>query len=238
MMQQLCLDLSPDLNPDWQRSFAHFWRGQQHSALLHHLESLFEPESESFIYLWGESGVGKTHLLEAICHRAHGLGLQAGYVDFARPGTLAWDLLDQLEHLDALCIDNLDQLNDARYHHFHVDLFRIFNACHERQTVLVVAAKQGAEAFEAMLPDLRSRLNSGLRFHMLPLFHSEKRQALFEHAQRLGLVIAPHIIDYIMTYGSRSTADLSCLLRMLAKATLTHQRKVTLPFVRKLMQPR
>ncbi len=64
-------------------------------------------EGEPFVYLWGGTGTGKSHLLQAACRRADEQGRRAAYLPLAMVTELAPAVLDGLEQMDLVCLDDI-----------------------------------------------------------------------------------------------------------------------------------
>ena len=99
-MQQMPLAIGPESV----QSLQSFVPGPNAAAHAH-LATLVWPTAP--VYLWGETGTGKTHLLRAVAHRCRNAGQHVGWFDAgdAAPWTLspAWAvvLIDRCEALDA-----------------------------------------------------------------------------------------------------------------------------------------
>ena len=96
-------------------SFDNYWSGRNREAvasLRAALDALVggRHRPEALIYLWGEPGTGRTHLLEAACHMAHAHGRSAAYVPLAEARALAPTLLEDREMTALVCLDDLDAI--------------------------------------------------------------------------------------------------------------------------------
>ena len=63
--------------------------------------------SERVIYLWGPSGAGSTHLLQAVSHQAQAADLPFSYVPLFEVRRLSPSVLDGLETVQLVCLDDL-----------------------------------------------------------------------------------------------------------------------------------
>ena len=96
-------------------------------------------------------------------------------------------------------------------------------------------------ALQGIRPDLTSRLANGLVFELRPLDDDALLEALRAQVIRLGWtpMSEPHAFDSLLRYISqRLPRDLGLLMRLLRAADLValeHQRRVTLPLVRDLL---
>ena len=59
--------------------FANYYAGPN-EQVVQALQQQWTTHGEPYIYLWGSEGVGCSHLLQAACHYAEGLGHQGVYL--------------------------------------------------------------------------------------------------------------------------------------------------------------
>ncbi len=181
---------------------------------------------EKQIFLCGERGVGKSHLLNASCYAATSFGYRAAYL----AGELLNDpsALDALEQFYLVCLDDLQRLDHAA----EVHLYHCINRCRESGTRLLLSADRAPVALGLELPDLLTRLSWGPVYHLPSLTDADLRLALVHEFQRRSLTVSPDVIDYLLRRVSRNLQDLKSLAGELDQASLSAQRRVTIPLVR------
>lgn len=217
-MRQLTLDVRPSVEPglaDWETG--------ANTALVAALRRQAQADDGSVLYLWGETGCGKTHLLRAICAETHSARRPATYVA-AGAGPLA-----AADHL--LAIDDVDQLDDAS----QADLFRLLIAARERHATLVLAGNAPPQALP-LREDVRTRIGQGLTFRINPLNDAEKAALIKRQATLRGINLEDELIEYLLRHGRRDLAWLMTVLDALDEASLTQGRRVTLPLLRDLLR--
>ncbi len=197
--------------------------------LVHSLQD----DSERLIYIWGEHGCGKTHLLQAITRYYLEQNKNAFYIPLTDNGELSADMLDGLEIMDLLCLDELDSIYGQPQ--WEVPLFHLFNRMRDSGGRLILAASNSAVNSAIKLPDLRSRLSWGLTYQLKALDDKGKMQALKQRAFQRGLSMNNDVMAYIMKHSSRSLPQLMSLLDKLDYASLAEQRKLTIPFVKNFL---
>lgn len=176
------------------------------------------------LYLWGPSGSGKTHLLRAVQAQARRAGqsvvwLDAGSDPKAMIPEAQWLLLDQAESWSA-----------AQQH-------AAFSAFVQAGTqgATVVAAGRLPPVDLPIREDIRTRLGWGLVLSLWPLGESTLRQALQGEAQRRGLRLGDELLDYALRRLSRDLKSLTGLLERLDRYALQHQRPLTVPLLRQML---
>jgi DnaA family protein len=230
--QQLSLGVS--LNDD--ATFENFYAplATPNAQIVAALRQQIETANEPFIYLWGGGGCGLTHLLQAACHHAQTLGKSFQYFPLRDLiGYAPHELFAGLESLDFVCLDGLDLVIDRP--DWELALFNLFNALREAGKLLLIAAVQGPQELPVKLPDLRSRLQWGVTFHVHTLDDEQKQQALQFRARARGLELNDEVATYIIQRLPRDMNELFWQLNRLDHASLAEQRKLTIPFVKKVL---
>ena len=206
------------------------------APLLAVLQALADPAQapeESCVYIWGARGSGRSHLLQAACHRMAEAGALAMYLPMAEVMDHGPQLLDGMEELDLLCLDDLEVL--AGNADWEEALFHIYNRIQQRQGRLLMAASAAPRALGCHLPDLVSRLGWGLVFQMQSLDDEGKQQMLKMRAERRGLHLPDEVARYILSRGARGMGELFAALEQLDQASLQAQHRLTIPFVKRVM---
>ncbi len=203
-------------------------------TLVQQLVSLVDGgRSHPVLFFWGISGSGKTHLLSACCELAASDGRPYRYLSLGDDGI---DLLTttKLEPKTLICLDNLQRLNSRNLQ--QPDLLLLYEQTIASGGSLIATARVPLNQIEIELPDLESRLSSGGTFHLQMLSDIHKRHVLQQRAVLRGFELNNKVLDFIMSRFDRDTVSLFALLDLIDSASLAHQRKITVPFVRSIMQ--
>jgi DnaA family protein len=186
----------------------------------------------SWLFLWGEPGTGKTHLIEAACRAAQEQGHAPLYVPLAEKTNLTPALFEDVEQVPLVCVDDVGAIaGDAEW---EAGLFALYEHLRAQGGMLVLAARTSPAAIGLQLADLASRLAAGLVYQLQPLSDAEKISALRLRAQRRGLEMTEEVARYLLTRFPRDMHSLFALLDKLDSATLAAQRRLTIPFLRSL----
>lgn len=100
---------------------------------------------------------------------------------------------------------------------------------------LLVSADRSPREVVLDLPDLHSRFNLALVFHLQELDDDEKLRALQLRASRRGLFLSDEVGRFLLGRLTRSMDALFAALERLDQASLQAQRKLTIPFVKDVL---
>lgn len=191
-------------------------------------------DDETCLFLWGQSGVGLSHLLQASCHYAQAQGLKVQYLPLKELVNLSPEtLFDGLELLDLVCLDDLEAVIGQP--HWEQALFTLYNRLKDTGKRLLIAARQGPHELTIELPDLKSRLSWGLVFQLSAMTDLQKQKALQLRARLRGMELNEELAQFILHRAPRDTHELFRCLGRLDDASLAEQRKLTIPFVKQVL---
>ena len=213
-MRQLLLDFTQAPAP----TFANFVHGGN-AELACALEAAVKGESrERVIYVWGESGAGKTHLLKAFAQASGGRTRYVPARDFVDAGAALGFALDDVEKL-------IDEEQGS-----------LFNAFNEGSFEMLLVSASAAPRDVAIRRDLATRLATGLTYRVMPLTDEEKRTALAAHAKSRGFAIPEEVTGYLLTHARRDMGSLIAALDSLDRFSLETGRPVTVPLLKAALQ--
>lgn len=189
--------------------------------------------AQNALFLAGPFGSGRTHLLIATCAAANAAGRSAQYLP-----------LSTLRDADAsirafggsqlIALDDIDAIaGDDKAEHA---LFDFYNRCRVEGASLLFAANAPPAQLGLKLPDLVSRLSACTQLTLKPLAEPERRALLEERAARRGIELDEAVLDWLFAREKRDLASLFGVLDRVDAASLAAQRRVTVPFLRKLLE--
>lgn len=228
MSRQLALDVG--LRDSF--SFDNFHGARNAEAIAQLRTVLAQENGGAVLYLWGERGCGKSHLLQAACRWVAARGARAIYVPLAQLRALGPAMLEELETVAVICLDDVDVIVGER--EWEQRLFALSERARASGTRLVAAGVAAPAALGLGMPELASRLAAGLVYQLHALDDAEKRAAIALRARNRGFDLPPPAAAYVLRRYPRDTAALFALLDRIDSASLERQRRVTVPFLRSL----
>jgi len=212
-------------------SFEQFVAGANAQALAA-VSASAAGEAQGSLYLFGESGCGRSHLLQAACRRCGELGLPAVYLPLGQRAGLSPDLLEGLENMALVALDDLQAV--AGSSDWEEALFHLYNRMQESGGCLLLSASGRPVDLGLELADLESRLNWGLVHRLQVLADEDLLSALEIRAKARGLELPADTGRYLISHYPRNAGSLFAMLDRLDLAALSAQRRLTIPFVKQV----
>lgn len=227
-------DIDPQLNAAY--NFNTFIEGTSNKlARAAGISIANEPGKTIFnpLFLFGKSGVGKTHLVNAIGMMTKQLYpekrvlyvsanlFQIQYTDAVRRNETN-DFLNFYSNIDVLILDDIHEFMDKQG--TQKTFFHIFNHLHQNGKQIIMTCDRAPGSLEGMEERLLTRFQWGLSAEIeMPDF--ELRKAILKSKiYKDGLEISEEVIDYIAANVTDSVRNLEgVLVSLLAHATLTDE---------------
>jgi DnaA family protein len=143
-------------------------------------------------------------------------------------------MLEGLEYLALVCVDDIDYI--AGQEDWEQALFHLYNRLREQQKPLLMTGSKGPRDLAFQLRDLKSRVSWDLTYHLQALSDKDKINLLQKRANTRNFEIPEEVAAYLVRNVKRDLPSLLELLDKFDQATLTEQRKLTIPFVKTLIQ--
>jgi chromosomal replication initiator protein len=185
------------------------------------------------LFIYGESGLGKTHLLHAIGHYAQHLypGARVRYVsseeftnDFInsiRDGK-AEGFRRRYRDVDILLVDDIQFL--ANKEQTQEEFFHTFNTLHNANKQIVISSDRSPKQLTTLEDRLRNRFEWGLITDVQPPELETRIAILRKKAAQERLSTSPDVLEYIASKISTNIRELEgALIRVTAFASLNRQ---------------
>lgn len=226
--------LSLSLSLQSYATFETYYASPDHALVCDLLKTMSTLNQERRLVLWGPSGAGVSHLLQATCHQSVESGRQVQYVPLKDLlGYVADEVLDGLEVLDLVCLDDLQCVSGHKI--WEQALFHFFNRIRDAGGQLVLGLNNSPLAVAFDLPDFQSRVRGCEVYQVAALSDEQKILALRHRAHLLAMDLSEEAAKYLMHHVSRRAHDLFDLLANLDALSLQRQRKLTIPFIKEVL---
>jgi DnaA-homolog protein len=201
---------------------------------LQHLRNITNDAERKNVYLWGATGTGKSHLLQALCTSAARAKMNIAYIPLSEMNTLSTQMLEGLEQQALVCLDDIEQI--AGNSEWELAIFHLYNQLRDAQIPLIISAQHSPKGSPIQLADLKSRLAWDHIYHLQMLDEKTSLQALQKRAQSRGFDLSNEVADYLLKRVARDMHNLFQLLDRLDNASLIAKKKLSIPFVKTLLE--
>jgi DnaA family protein len=131
-------------------------------------------------------------------------------------------------------VDELDEIaGDAAWEEA---LFHLYNRVRDlARGTLIFATRHAPRKSLIQLPDLKSRLAAGLVVQVHELSDLDKIAVMCRWAEKRGLELSQVVGQFLLSRCGRNLHDLHALLDRLDNASWVLQRKLTIPFIKTVL---
>ncbi|MCQ2109889.1 MAG: chromosomal replication initiator protein DnaA [Bacteroidaceae bacterium] len=239
-------DLDPMLNPKY--SFDNFIEGVSNKLSRTAAETVAQnPARSTFnpLFIYGASGVGKTHLVNAIGMKVKSLFpekrvlyvsshlFHVQYVDSVRNNTVN-DFINFYQTIDVLIIDDMQEL--AGYSKTQNTFFHIFNHLHLNQKQLIMTCDRPPKDLKDLEERLITRFKWGLVAELEKPNYELRKEILRDKTRRDGIEFPEDVIDYIAQNVKDSVRDLEGTIVSLVAHSTIYNKDVDLDLARSVIE--
>jgi chromosomal replication initiator protein len=197
------------------------------------------------LFLYGDVGLGKTHLMQAIGHaiKSNWEEMRLAYVSSEQftnemINSLRYDRMvsfrDKYRSIDVLLMDDIEFI--AGKERTQEEFFHTFNALYEAQKQVVFSSDSLPKEIPGLEERLRSRFAWGLTADLQPPDLETKMAILAKKSEAQGLKLPDNVSLFVATKIRSSIRDLEgALIRLSAYASLTGS-EVTLPLAQQVLK--
>ncbi|MGL4294066.1 MAG: chromosomal replication initiator protein DnaA [Bacteroidales bacterium] len=238
-------DLDPQLNRNY--NFENYFSGVSNKLARTAGETIAQnPGNTAFnpLFLYGESGVGKTHLAHAIGIRikeqdpskrvlyvtSHQFQVQ--YTDAVRNNTVN-DFINFYQTIDVLLIDDIQEF--AGKTQTQNTFFHIFNHLHQNRKQLVMTSDRPPVSLQGMVPRLLTRFKWGLTAELERPDYDLRRSILTNKIKHDGLSINKEVVDYIARNVTDNVRDLEGIIVSLMAHSTIFNREISIDLAERVL---
>ncbi len=227
-------EIDPQLNPRY--TFQNYCSSMSNRLAVSVADAIAShPEVKTYnpFFVFGSTGVGKTHLLQAIGIKLKEQNprMRVLYVTarvFENQYTTAVvqkkvnDFINFYESIDVLLLDDIQEF--ANKEKTQNTFFHIFNHLHQHQRQLVMSSDCRPSDLDGMVPRLISRFKWGMTVELEKPDFELRRKFLAMKAAQDGLNIADDVLDFIASQVTDNVRELEgVMVALLAHATMLNQ---------------
>ena len=238
-------DLDPHLNPNY--NFETFIKGVSNEFSRTVGETVAKHPAKTFnpLFLYGPSGVGKTHLTNAIGTRIKELYpekrvlyisahlFQVQYTDSVRTNHFN-DFINFYQTIDVLIIDDIQEF--AGVTKTQNTFFHIFNHLHQNGKQLILTSDRAPIMLQSMEERLLTRFKWGLVAELEKPDKELRKNILRNKIHRDGLNIPENVINYIAENVDESVRELEGIVNSLLAQSILFKREIDMDLAERIIR--
>lgn len=238
-------DLDPHLNPNY--NFENFIKGSSNEFSRTVGETVAKNPARTFnpLFLYGPSGVGKTHLTNAIGTRIKELYpekrvlyvsahlLQVQYTDSVRTNNYN-NFMKFYQNIDVLIVDDIQEF--AGVTKTQNTFFHIFNHLHQNGKQLILTSDRAPVMLQGMEERMLTRFKWGLVAEMEKPDTELRKNILRDKIHRDGLNIPENVINYIAENVSDSVRELEGIVNSLLAQSILFKREIDMDLAQRIVR--
>lgn len=236
--------LDPQLNRDY--TFKTFVRGASNKAALNVAKAIAKrPDQSTFnpLFLYGPSGVGKTHLVTAIGHGVRELYpdkrvlfvsanlFKTQYMDAARNGTTN-DFMHFYQSIDVLIVDDIQELSTEKTQR---TFFHIFNHLQLNGRQIVITCDRPPVLFEGIEERMLTRFKWGMVMEMERPDVALRHDIVSAKVRRDGLKFPKEVIAYIAENVTSNVRDLQGVVNSIMAYSIVDDCEVDMALTQRVV---
>ena len=241
-------DLDSQLNPH--QTFSNFIEGTSNKLPRSVGQAIAEhPEQMAFnpLFIYGPSGVGKTHLVNAIGLRTKELhpekrvlylSAHLFMVQFtdARKRNVFNDFMHFYQSIDMLIVDDMQEL--AGMTATQTAFFHVFNHLRQNGKQIIMTCDRPPVSLQGMEDRLITRFKSGLMAEMEKPEENLRRDILHSIIKHDGLNIPDDVVNYISRNVNNSVRELEGIIHSLLAYSVVYGKDINLAFAQRILTGR
>ena len=215
------------------RRFGNFEATPENTELVDAVRRFAADGTPGRVLVVGDAGSGKSHLLEAASAEASAGGDTVAFAPMREWSSQDVDAVRGFGRSGLVCIDDIDAIAGSRA--WEEALLALVEEAASWHARVLVSAGAMPPGIPFALADLRSRLSAATPYRLRELDDEGRARALRRHASGRGIELPDDVVGYVLTRHRRDMPSLVALLDRLDYHSMARQRRLTVPFVRGLI---
>jgi chromosomal replication initiator protein len=218
-------------------TFDTFVRGPSNQFAVASCQNVAENPGKTYnpLFIYGHTGLGKTHLMHAVGNRVLELNPNA-VVTYVRSEYFmnemiycirhnkTWDFRQKYRHCDVLLVDDIQFISGKKA--TQEEFFHTFNSLYETKKQIVITS----DMFPQEIPDIEERLRNrfqwGLIADIQPPDIEHRMAILINKSESLGIALSEDVAEYISTHAKRNVRELEGALHRIHAFSTLHGRPI------------
>lgn len=190
-------------------------------------------DKNKLIWIAGLKGTGKTHILQATVNYMDDGDNRLLYLPMVESKDFTPDILDNLNQFDLVAIDDIENvIGDFSWEE---QLLILYEELIHTKCRILISSSDTPQGLRFKLPDLASRFSLGLVDRLKPMNEEQIIKAISLHATVRGFNLPAEVAKYLISRVPRDVSVLVDIIKLLDYESLSKQRKLTVPFIKTVL---
>ena len=234
----------PPLGPSPAFTRAEFEVGPSNQLAVHAADAVVEEPGRKYnpLFVHGPSGVGKTHMINAIGNELVAMSGGAMNVACVNAQEFVDELIAALQEgtlerwraryraVDAMVIDDIQFF--AGKERTQEELFHVFNSLYTAGKQIILSSDRSPKELQGLEERLRSRFEGGLVVEIQPPDRALRAKLYARYLSEAAIEAEPRLLDYLAGRGAMSVREIIGTVHRLERASQAAGAPVTVAFAR------
>ncbi len=239
------LSTKSQLNPNY--TFDSFVKGPSNQFAYATCLNVAENPGKTYnpLFIYGASGLGKTHLMHAVGNRVLDLNPDASIMYISSEKFMnemiyclrfnkMWDFRQKFRQCDVFLVDDIQFISKKKA--TQEEFFHTFNSLYDTKKQIVITS----DMFPQDIPDIEERLRNrfqwGLISDIQPPDMEHRIAILLNKADQLEVNLPQDVAEFIASHAKKNVRELEGALHRLAAFTALHGRRIDLKSAGEIFQ--
>ena len=202
--------------------------GEKNQELVANILTLIKGKATANIFVYGDKGFGKSHLLQGLIIEGLKQDQQSVYLDLNDEVTP--DIFELISDFQIIALDNVDQCNQDNEKY----IFDLINKLHSTNQMIVFSSRVKPEGL-SVFNDLKTRLSLASIYSLNRLDDHEIQHVIRRKLINKSLKVDQRVIDYLIKNQTRDLKKIVEIIDKLDTFSLEKKRGITVPLVRQML---
>jgi len=202
--------------------------GEKNQELVANILTLIKGKATANIFVYGDKGFGKSHLLQGLIIEGLKQDQQSVYLDLN--DEVAPDIFELISDFQIIALDNVDQCNQDNEKY----IFDLINKLHSTNQMIVFSSRVKPERL-SVFNDLKTRLSLASIYSLNRLDDDEILRVIKRKLNNKSLKVDQRVIDYLIKNQTRDLKEIVAIIDKLDTYSLEKKRGITVQLVRQML---
>jgi len=202
--------------------------GEKNQELVANILNLIKGKATANIFVYGDKGFGKSHLLQGVIIEGLKQDQKSVYLDLN--DDISPDIFELISDFQIIALDNVDQCNQDNEKY----IFDLINKLHSTNQMIVFSSRVKPEGLSVFI-DLKTRLSLASIYSLNRLDDDEIQHVIKRKLNNKSLKVDQRVIDYLIKNQTRDLKKIVEIIDKLDTFSLEKKRSITVPLIRQML---